>query len=160
MMKRLTDGRVMKVLGWREKVDLPHLGVYSIKAKMDTGAKTSSLHADRIRVVKEGNKLWVHFVILADPGTSDQEIRAIAEVHERRWVKSSSGHLTHRPVIRTLCCLGKREFLIELTLVNRHEMGYRMLLGREALQKRFLIDASTSFRLKKKKKKKKKRTSP
>ena len=134
-----------KCIGWREWVSLPGLGIKRIKAKVDTGAKTSSIHARDIEVFKEKNTRWVRFRIYASPAFKKSPILAQAKLVDYRRVKSSSGHVSQRPVIRTVIMLSDRAWLIELTLTNRAEMGFPMLLGREAIKKRFLVDPDKSF---------------
>lgn len=136
----------MATLGWREWVTLPDLGVDSIKAKVDTGARTSALHVKKLRYMKDGrNTGLVHFVIHPAQHTEEIEIDAVGKLLERRWIRSSQGHRTLRPVILTTLRIGGREFEIELSLINRDMMGFRMLLGRQALKNLFLIDPSSSF---------------
>ncbi len=133
------------LLGWREWVALPDLGIEEIKAKVDTGARSSCLHAFDVRVVEEGDEQWVHFVIHPVQGKSEPALPAKARLLEYRQVRSSSGHAESRPVIETSLHIGGRAWTIELTLTNRDEMGFRMLLGRSAVAKRFWIDPSKSF---------------
>lgn len=140
------------ILGWREWISLPHLSKLPIKAKVDTGAKTSALHARDIEIIERQNKKWVTFEVVPSIKTK-QPILAKALLVDYRTVKSSMGEKTKRPVINTIIRVGSEEFSIELTLVNRSLMGYRMLLGRQALKKRFLINPSRSFVLDKKRKK-------
>lgn len=140
------------VLGWREWVTLPTLSKLPIKAKVDTGARTSTLHARDIEIFKRQNQTWVSFELVPSIKVK-QPILAKALLIDHRTIKSSMGEKTKRPVIQTLIRMGGEEFPIELTLVNRSLMGFRMLLGRRALKKRFLINPSRSFLLDKQKKK-------
>lgn len=133
------------LLGWREWVALPDLGIDEIKAKVDTGAKSSCLHAFDVRVLTEDDEAWVHFVVHPEQGKSEPALAAKARLLEYRLVRSSSGHAESRPVIETSVNVGGRIWTIELTLTNRDEMGFRMLLGRSAISKRFWIDPSKSF---------------
>lgn len=133
------------VLGWREWVRLPELGVSRIKVKVDTGARTSSLHAyDVERVERDGE---THLRFQVHPVQRDDSVVVDAEVplHAERKVRPSTGRQAVRPVIVTEVELGGRRFPVEVTLANRDRMGFRMLLGREALAGRFLVDASGSF---------------
>jgi hypothetical protein len=139
------DRQVRRVVGWREWVALPQLGVSAIKAKIDTGARSSSLHAFNVEPFRRRGGLWVRFEIHPQQRTTDAITRAEARVLEYREVRSSSGHQTQRPVILTTIALLGQTWEIELTLANRDEMGFRMLLGREALRRRLLVDPGRSY---------------
>ena len=154
----MTPSRPLPPVGWREWVALPGLGVPRIKAKIDTGARSSSLHAFRVESFRRGGCEWVRFVIHPLQRDAKRSIQAEAEVVERRKVTSSSGHATWRPVIRTEVELLGQRYEIELTLARRDEMGFRMLLGREALRRRFLVDPGSSFLGGRPTRRKKKRT--
>ena len=121
---------------------LPELGIPAIKARIDSGAKTSAIHAYNIQTYRKDNALWVNFEV--HPLTNDRRtiVRCDAEVVDRRVVKSSSGISEKRYVIKTVVALGDAHWDIELTLTNRDAMGYRMLLGREGMKDRFIIDPS------------------
>ena len=165
-MKNSKHGRrfgvVKPVIGWREWVALPQLGIPSIKPKIDTGARSSSLHAVDVEEFSRGDKIFVRFRVHPNQRNSKGTVTAEAQVLEYRNVKSSSGQKSLRPVIVTeIEILGQR-WPIELTLADRDEMGFRMLLGREAIRGRFLVDAGSSFyggKPMKKKRKKKSRKS-
>lgn len=133
------------IVGWREWVALPDLGLPAVKAKVDTGAKTSSLHAFDIETFREGGRERVRFGV--HPMQEDEQLTvwATADVVDERAVTSSSGHEELRVVIRTSLRLGDLTWPIELTLTDRRQMRLRMLLGREALAGRLLVDASASF---------------
>ena len=133
------------VLGWREWIALPELQIKRIKVKVDSGARTSALHASDIQYFKHGGQLWARFVIHPWQRSNRLEIHAAARVIEQRTIRSSGGHVTHRPMIRTTIVIGHEAWPIEVTLVNRDIMGFRMLLGREAIRGRYLIDAGRSF---------------
>lgn len=137
-----------KVVGWREWVTLPDLHVKAIRVKVDSGAKTSALHAENIEIVKIGKnkKKFVRFILKYRRGRHEPII-ATAPLIGFRKVKSSVGHITERPVIRTHLQLGKEVWPIEVTLINRDIMGFRMLLGRSAIQHGFLIDPAQSYLL-------------
>jgi hypothetical protein len=138
------DSQTAAVIGWREWVALPELGLAMLKAKVDTGARTSSLHASRIVEFRRRGSLWVRFDVHS--GTANgQCIEAAAPLVEYRQVRSSNGTLDRRPVILTTISLLGQHWPIELTLSDRKEMGFRMLLGREALRGRFRIDPGASF---------------
>lgn len=133
------------VLGWREWVSLPDLGIGQIKAKVDTGARTSALHAYEIEEYTRGGQLHVRFKVHPSQKSAKETVTARALVLDRRHVKSSAGHLTFRYVIETDIVIDGAKWPIELTLVNRDEMGFRMLLGRQAVRRRWLVDPSHSF---------------
>ena len=134
------------VIGWREWVGLPDLGERRLKAKIDTGAKSSAIHAYNVRVFARGGTEIVRFELHPRQRNDKVVIAAEAEVLEFRKVRNCGGSVSTRPVIVTHAALFGRRFPIELTLANRDEMGYRMLLGREALRGRFLIDTGQSYR--------------
>ena len=132
-------------IGWREWVILPEFEIPSIKAKVDTGARTSSLHAFDIEPFLRGEKRMVQFKVHPEQRDSSLTITAEAPLSEHRAVKPSSGESQIRPVIlTTIEVLGER-FEVELTLTRRDEMGFRMLLGRQALRGRFLVDPARSY---------------
>jgi hypothetical protein len=131
--------------GWREWVSLPGIGVETIKAKIDTGARSSSLHAFNIETFERDGQAWVSFIIHPLQRDTKTTLNAEAPVLEYRHVRSSSGHITHRPVILCDIELDGRRWAIELTLASRDEMGFRMLLGREAVRGKFLVDPSRSY---------------
>ena len=133
------------VLGWREWAGLPDFKVKRIKAKIDTGARTSSLHAFDIKKFRRDRQTWVSFVIHPLQRDVKKKIIVRAKMVDERRVKSSNGQWTIRPVIRTNLSVEDRQWPIELTLVNRDEMGFRMLLGREAIRGRFVVDPGRSF---------------
>ena len=132
-------------VGWREWLSLPQLGAEWIKAQVDPGARSSSLHAVGIETEDRAGDTWVRFEIHPWQHSAHDTIAAEAPVLEFRDVKSSSGVVQHRPVIRTLLKLGAIERPIDLTLTRRDEMGFRMLLGREALRGWSLVDPGRSF---------------
>lgn len=145
------------VIGWREWVRLPDLGIRQIKAKVDTGARSSSLHAFDIHSFERDGEDWVRFKVHPLQRTTKITMACEAKVMEYRHVRSSSGHAKRRPVIQTTIQAMGQSWPIELTLANRDSMGFRMLIGREAFRGRFLVDAGTSYyggRPKTKKKKK------
>ena len=133
------------VIGWREWVELPDLGIRKIKAKIDTGARSSSLHAFDVRTVERDGKQFAQFKVHPLQRNTKKTVTCEAEILEFRTVKSSSGHSQKRPVILTTIEVLGEEWQIEVTLANRDEMGFRMLLAREAVRGRFLVDAGISF---------------
>ena len=134
------------VLGWREWVTLPDLGVGIVKAKVDTGARSSSLHALEIEHFERAGLQWVRFRILPWQRSDLDPIHTEAALKTTRDVRSSSGESQVRPVIATAVGIGSEMHIIELTLTDRSEMGFRMLLGREAIRGRHFVDASRSYR--------------
>lgn len=132
-------------VGWREWVSLPELGLSAIKAKMDTGARSSALHAFDVQVARRDGVDVVRFKVHPFQRDSRSTVSAESPLVDEREVKSSSGHATLRPVIRTSLQLLGQRWPIELTLTNRDEMGFRMLLGRRTLRGRFLVDPGGSF---------------
>ncbi|MGF6821116.1 hypothetical protein M2317_000002 [Microbacterium sp. ZKA21] len=131
--------------GWREWVSLPDAGVDWIKAKIDTGARTSSLHAYDVEEFQREGEDWVRFRV--KPWQESHADATIVEcpVHDRRRVRSSSGHQQDRIVVLLAIRLVDRLVVSEVTLSNRDEMGFRMLIGREALRRGFVIDPARSF---------------
>lgn len=131
--------------GWREWVGLPELGIEWLKAKIDTGARTSSLHAfDVVEFEREGEE-WARFTVYPWQDSADDAVVHETRVHDRRAVRSSSGHTEHRIVVTMPVRLVGRDVEAEITLTNRDEMGFRMLIGREALRQGFLVDPARSF---------------
>jgi hypothetical protein len=154
---RLTRS-VLAAVGWREWVDLPVFGVRRIKAKVDTGARTSTLHAINIHYVSKHGAVLVRFDVHPQQRDTKKILRCEAPLIEERYITDSGGKRTLRPVIVTELVLGGARFPAELTLISRDEMGFRMLLGRQALKGRFVVDPGRSYlasRTPKKKKKKK-----
>ncbi len=141
----LKSSRSLSIIGWREIVALPELNVEQIKVKIDTGARSSALHAFKIEEFELNNQSMVRFQIHPRQRNNKYTILAEAELLEYRKVTSSVGHSQIRPVILTTVELGGKQWQIELTLTNRDVMGFRMLLGRQALRDRFLIDPGKSF---------------
>jgi hypothetical protein len=135
-----------KVIGWVEWVALPDLHIGRIKAKTDTGARTSALHAEHIRIrhMKDGH---ANVTFTMFPNQADSKgVRVTCPLKESRLVKSSTGHETLRPVISTKLKIGNVVKRIELTLINRAPMEFRMLLGRTAL-KNLYVDPRASYLL-------------
>ena len=133
------------VIGWREWVELPELGIGKIKAKVDTGARSSCLHAFDVSSFEQGGRTYVRFKVHPWQRNSKEVIETEALVLEYRSVRSSSGKATFRPVIVTPVEILGQMWPIELTLANRDEMGFRMLLGREAIRGRLVVDAGSSY---------------
>ena len=133
------------VIGWREWVRLPDLDITRVKAKIDTGARSSSLHALEIKTFERRGKTFVRFKVHPIQRDSNKTVECEAPVLEYRKITSSNGHAEKRPVIQTTIEVLGKAWEIELTLTNRDAMGFRMLLGREAVRGRFLVDARKSF---------------
>lgn len=145
-MSKKSDGKKLKkTIGWREWLGLPELGIEQIKAKIDTGARTSALHAlDITRFVENGVKM-VRFRVHPVQRSTDEMMVVEAVVQDEREVRSSNGQVQMRIVIRTRMQLGEDSWPIDVTLTNRDIMGFRMLLGREAIRGRYLIDVGRSY---------------
>jgi hypothetical protein len=132
-------------LGWREWVGLSELGVAKIKAKTDTGARTSTLHAYYVKPFQREGEDWVRFGLHPLQHRDDHVVECEARVHDQRQVTDSGGHTEDRYVIKTMAQLADIQWPIELTLTNRDNMRFRMLLGRTALNERFIVDPSASY---------------
>lgn len=135
----------LPVIGWREWIGMPELGIVAIKAKIDTGARSSSLHAFDVETYLRRGQTFVRFNVHPIQRDSDSIIATEAALLEYRHIRSSSGHQQLRPVILTSIELLGRKWEVELTLAGRDEMGFRMLLGRQALRDQFLVDPGRSF---------------
>lgn len=136
----------LPVIGWREWVALPDLGVEAIKVKVDTGARTSSLHAPGMEFFEREGEDWVRFVVQPQRDRSSEAVAVEARIADRRAVRNSGGQEEMRPVIVTDVELAGHRWPIEVTLTRRDSMGFRMLLGRQAIRKRFTVDPGVSFR--------------
>jgi hypothetical protein len=134
-----------RLIGWREWVDLPELGVGPVKAKVDTGARTSALHAFQLEPFRQGGAPWVRFRLHPLQRNTTEVVACEAAVIDSRDVRDSGGHRERRHVIETLVRIGTTEFRAELTLTGRDDMLFRMLLGRTAIRGRFLVDPGRSY---------------
>lgn len=139
-------------LGWREWVSLPELGIDQIKAKVDTGARTSALHAFEIRPYSEHGRDRVEFLIHPLQKDSDTVVTCTANVIDQRVVTDSGGHREERYVIETALSIGNHSWPIEATLSCRDTMLFRMLLGRTAIKNRAQVNPARSYLVGKKKK--------
>jgi hypothetical protein len=131
--------------GWREWVRLPDLGVRHIKAKLDTGARSSALHAFELEEFERDGSPWVRFAIHPWQRSTEDSVDCELPIHDRRMVRSSSGHAQERYVVLADIRILGRTVTAELTLTRRDEMGFRLLIGREALRQGFLVDAGHSY---------------
>ena len=137
-------------LGWREWVGLPELGLPAIKAKVDTGARTSALHAFEIETFSEQGKSRVRFRIHPKQKDSNTVVTCVADIIDERTVTDSGGHREKRLIIETPMTIGPWSWPIEMTLTARDSMMFRMLLGRTAIKGLALVNPAMSYRVGKK----------
>ncbi len=148
-MKTTTAKKVNRpklIVGSLETCDLPEIGIQNLQMRVDTGAKTSSLHVDNLKKFKKNNATWVAFDIHPDVHNVEDVLHCEAALHDVRNIKSSNGVSEERYVIKTLLQLSeKHAWPIQITLTNRADMSNLMLLGREGMGKRLLVDPSKTF---------------
>lgn len=145
MSKAKKQAQELSIIGWREMLALPDLHINRIKAKIDTGARTSALHAFNYQEFLQDDKTMIRFAIHPIQRDNKTTVVATAELLEYRKITSSVGHAQVRPVILTTIKLGRYCWQIEITLTNRDVMGFRMLLGRQGVRDRFLVNPGKSF---------------
>lgn len=134
-----------KNLGWREWIGFPELGIPRIKAKVDTGARTSALHAFTVTPFERDGSDWVRFAIHPLQRNTSEVVECEAPVLEQRVVRDSGGHEELRYVIETDLQIGEDRLRAEVTLTDRDSMKFRVLLGRGALRGRYLVDSGRSY---------------
>lgn len=132
-------------IGWCELVSLPELGIKNIRAKIDSGAATSSLHAVKVKPFDRDGESWVAFTIPKSPAFP--AIRCEAKLLEKRLIKSSNGKSQERYVIETIMELGPLRWVGHMTLANRHSMAFPVLIGRRALKRGFLVNSAKRWAL-------------
>jgi hypothetical protein len=145
----VSEFRENRLVGWKEYLDLPELGILRLKAKVDTGARTSTLHVDRMEVLDvfpDGSE-WVEISLRPDRRRPEHQVTARVKVLRRMRVTDSGGHPEVRPVIETEMVLGPVRKRILLTLADRSGMLFRMILGRKALEGDFRVDVASKYRL-------------
>jgi hypothetical protein len=133
------------MLGWREWVALPGLNVPALKCKVDTGARSSALHAFSVEPFERDGEAWVRFGLHPNQQETETELWCEAKVLDKRNVTDSGGNTTERYFIQTDVIVGDQRFTIELSLTSRDTMMFRMLLGREAMRERFIVDPGASY---------------
>lgn len=132
-------------VGWREWIELPELGLPKIKAKVDTGARTSCLHAFSLEPIEKNGVEWIRFGIHPHQDDTRTEVYCEAEVVDKRMVSDSGGHTEERYVITTDLLIADQRWPIEITLTNRDTMLFRMLLGRTAMENKIIVNPAKSF---------------
>ena len=139
----MTTRKLLPAVGWRELVHLPELGLHTVPAKIDTGARTSSLHGTVLEEFERDGQKMVRFAV----DFEQQHVRQVCEaVHvDVRGITSSNGETQYRYVIKTPLKIGDVEFRAEISLANRADMKFPMLIGRSSLRRRFVVDSGYSW---------------
>ena len=141
----MSDATAPLTIGWREWIAFPEWGVGAVKAKIDTGARTSALHAADLSVVDDGDRRVARFTFHPWQATDEDATPVEVPLLDEREVTSSSGDRSVRPVVLAVIDLVGEPHPIELTLTRRDDMGFRMLLGREAMEGRYRVDPGESY---------------
>lgn len=136
-----------QIVGAIECASLPDIGIHELNVRIDTGAKTSSLHVDNIENFHKKGKPWVRFNIHPNVHNVNETVQCEAPIKDIRRIKSSNGTTQERYIIRTPMILGSETWPIEISLTDRSEMSFLMLLGREGMSNKLLVDPSESFLL-------------
>ncbi|WP_133365587.1 ATP-dependent zinc protease [Qipengyuania sediminis] len=139
----MAEARTLRVIGWRELVQLPELGLRAIPAKIDTGARTSSLHATILEEYARDGARYVRFAV----DFPQQQVRQVCEAVQIDWrgVTSSNGETQLRRIIKTPLKIGPLRFRAEISLADRSDMRFPMLIGRSSLRRRFMVDSGHSW---------------
>ena len=136
-------GARLMILGWRERLALPALGIARLKAKLDTGARSSSLHVDTLETFRRDGEVWLRFSL--HPGRRTPVVHAEARAVDRRMVTDTGGRRSERWFIRSEVELAGTRFSVDINLTDRRHMLFPLLLGRTALAGRFVVDPSLSY---------------
>lgn len=140
---RKIDSKI--IIGRLEKIDLPELSIFNLDAKIDTGAYTSSLHCHKITTEQISNTLWVKFYVLDPDHPEFEEKQYRFPVHKIKKVKSSNGIIEERVIIKVKTIFFGKKGVIQLSLTNRSEMKYPVLIGRRFLTDKYIVDVSQSY---------------
>lgn len=144
-LKETVKDEDLPLLGWREWVALPEFGIPALKAKVDTGAKTSALHAFRVEPIEKDGRSCVRIGIHPQRKRSIPEVWCVVPVADRRWIRDSGGHCELRYIVETTVQIGTEMWRIETSLTDRDNMLFRMLLGRTAITGRYRVDPARSY---------------
>ena len=135
----------LQIVGWREWVSFTEFGGPPVRAKVDTGARTSAIHARNIKITRQGGRDIATFDIYPVQRDASIVVHCRAPIVTRRRIRNSGGQVQERLIVRTTIAIGDNSFAIDLSLTRRDQMGYRMLLGRRALKNRFVVDSGRSY---------------